>query len=376
MKIIVALDSFKDCLTAERACSVVAGELRRVIPSADILERPMADGGEGTARTIMRALGGQWIPQTVTGPLPDMQVEAGFAWFEETRTVLIEMATASGLELLKPQNRNPMKTSTMGTGELIQAALAYEPEEILLAVGGSATVDGGVGAATALGWTFLNAEGQPLHPGGGHLTELEVIQKPESLELPPIRVLCDVTNPLCGPSGAAQVFGPQKGATPEMVEQLEAGLLRLGQLVSEQYDADILEMPGAGADGGLSAGAVAFMGATLTSGIEAVLHLYRLKDDLQDTDWIITGEGCFDSQSLQGKVISGILNAATGTDAKVAVLAGQVKLAPDDIKRAGITTALACKPDELTLDEALARAEALLRKRTTELSLAQFGIKS
>ncbi len=367
MKIVVALDSFKDCLTADRACSIVAEELRSQLPSAMILERPMADGGEGTARTMIEALGGQWIPQTVTGPLPDMQVEAGFAWFEETRTALVEMAATSGLELLQPDQRNPLKTTTYGTGELIRAALAYEPEEILLAVGGSATVDGGVGAASALGWTFLDHNDHPLEPGGGNLNRLEVIQKPESWKLPSVRVFCDVTNPLCGDLGAARVFGPQKGATPGMVEQLEAGLSRLGNLVSTQCDQDILDLPGAGAAGGLAAGAVAFMGATLTSGIDAILKLYRLEDELRDTDWIITGEGCFDSQSLHGKVVSGILNAAAGSGSRIAVLAGQVRLQPEVYQKAGVTTALSCKREEMEVAEAITQGEALLRQRTGEL---------
>jgi glycerate kinase len=190
MKIIVALDSFKDCLTAEKACAIVVEELQNQLSEAEILQRPMADGGEGTARTMIKALGGEWIPRTVTGPLPGMQVKAGFAWFEESRTALIEMAAASGLELLKPEERNPMKTTTFGTGELIQAALAREPKEILLAVGGSATVDGGVGAATALGWAFLDSAGAPLEPGGGALNQLETIRKPDSLSPPsPARAL-------------------------------------------------------------------------------------------------------------------------------------------------------------------------------------------
>jgi glycerate kinase len=367
MKIIVALDSFKDCLTAEKACAIVVEELQNQLSEAEILQRPMADGGEGTARTMIKALRGEWIPRTVTGPLPGMQVKAGFAWFEESRTALIEMAAASGLELLKPEERNPMKTTTFGTGELIQAALAREPKEILLAVGGSATVDGGVGAATALGWAFLDSAGAPLEPGGGALNQLETIRKPDSLSLPPLRVLCDVTNPLCGPTGAARVFGPQKGATPEMVEQLELGLSRLGTLISEQCDVDIIDLPGAGAAGGIAGGAVAFMGATLGSGVETILKLYRLPEELRDTDWIITGEGRFDSQSLQGKVVSGILKATEGTAARVAVLAGEVKLEQEEYQKAGAQVALSTKPDEMDLAQALANGESLLRKRTSTL---------
>ncbi len=316
---------------------------------------------------MLDALGGQWIERTVTGPLPPMQVRAGFAWFEKTRTALVEMAAASGLERLGQEQRNPLKTTTYGTGQLIKAAMEYQPDEILLAVGGSATVDGGVGAAAALGWEFLDTHGNPLPPGGGHLAELAAIRAPAKLSLPPVLVLCDVTNPLCGPLGAARVYGPQKGATPAMVEQLEAGLGHLGRMTAEQLGVDILDMPGGGAAGGLSAGATAFMGATLTSGIETIINLYALPEELVDTAWIITGEGCFDEQSLYGKVVSGILNAARGTGAKVVVLAGQVKILPDVYRKAGVAAALACRPEGMGLEEAIRRGETLLRDRACEL---------
>jgi glycerate kinase len=364
MKIIVALDSFKHSMTAAQACAAVSDELHLRMPSATVLQRPMADGGEGTARTMIDALGGEWIEQTVTGPLPEMQVTAGFAWFEETRTALVEMASASGLERLTPAQRNPLQTTTYGTGQLIKAALGYQPEKILLAVGGSATVDGGVGAAAALGWQFLDAQGNPLSPGGGSLTELAAIRPPAALHLPPVQVFCDVTNPLCGPLGAARVYGPQKGATPERVEQLEAGLSRLGRMVSEQLGIDLLNLPGAGAAGGLAAGAVAFMGATLTSGIEAIIKLYKLHEELIDAAWIITGEGAFDEQSLYGKVVSGIVKAAAGTGAKVAVLAGQVKIPPEVYRPAGVSAALACKPDGMSVEEAIRRGRILLQECT------------
>lgn len=373
MKIIVALDSFKDCLTSEQACAAVAEEIEAHYPGARVLQRPMADGGEGTARTMIRVLDGEWIPKTVTGPLPAIPAEAGFAWFAKTRTALVEMAAASGLELLKPDQRNPLLTTTFGTGELIAAALEFQPETILLAVGGSATVDGGVGAASALGWTFLDTEGCPLPPGGGNLHRLNHIRRPDSLALPPVQVLCDVTNPLCGTNGAARIFAPQKGASPEMVEHLEAGLGHLGKLISRQIGIEVLNLPGAGAAGGLAAGAVAFMDASLVSGIDAVLQLYHLEQELQDADWIITGEGCFDSQSLQGKVVSGILRSVAGSGCQVAVLAGQVKLTPETYQEAGVRTALAIKPEEMPLAEALIQGGPLLRQSTRKLIDSYFS---
>ncbi len=367
MKIVVALDSFKNSMTAEQACTLAAWEIRRQLPQARVLERPMADGGEGTARAMMNALGGEWIERTVMGPLPEMEVNAGFAWFEESRTALVEMAAASGLELLEPQQRNPLKTTTYGTGQLIAASLDYQPQKILLAVGGSATVDGGVGAAKALGWKFTGQNGKPIPLGGGGLSELAAIDATEQLSLPPVQVLCDVNNPLCGKLGAAHIYGPQKGATPEMVDRLENGLNRLGRMVGQQFSKDILALPGAGAAGGLSAGAVAFMDATLVSGIDTVIAQYKLHEELADADWIITGEGCFDHQSLHGKVVSGIVKAADNTPAKVAVLAGQVKVPPKEYQKMGVATATACKQENMNLEEAIQNAEPLLQKSTREL---------
>ncbi|MEN8127846.1 MAG: glycerate kinase [Planctomycetota bacterium] len=367
MKIVVALDSFKGSMTAERACALAAEEICLQIPSAVVLQRPMADGGEGTARAMMNALGGRWIERTVMGPLPDMEVEAGFAWFEEGKTALVEMAAASGLERLGSHQRNPLKTTTYGTGQLMKASLEYQPDTILLAVGGSATVDGGAGAAAALGWGFLDKYASPIPLGGVGLNDLATLLAPADLNLPPVQVLCDVDNPLCGEHGAARVYGPQKGASPEMVDQLEDGLFRLGRVVSEQIGKDILNLRGGGAAGGLAAGAVAFMNATLVSGIDTIIAHYNLHKELADADWVITGEGCFDHQSLRGKVISGIVKAADRTPAKVAVLAGQVRMSPQDYEKIGVSAACACKKDGMDIEYAISHSESLLRETAREL---------
>lgn len=370
MKIVVAMDSFKGSLPAARACDIVAAALRAVRPAAEVVIRPMADGGEGTAAALMAAAEGQWIAHTVTGPLPQMRVEAGFVWLARTHTAVVEMATASGLQLLDPQQQDPLLTTTYGTGELIAAAIDHGAERILLAVGGSVTVDGGVGAAMALGWRFLTKEGRNIALGGGPLVGIQRMIPPEAAMWAEVEVLCDVDNPLCGPHGAARVYGPQKGAAPEIVETLEAGLSHLAQLVKEQLGRDVKDLPGAGAAGGLAAGAVAFMNARLVSGIDTVMSHSGLYEALAGADWVITGEGCFDEQSLRGKVVSGVTRTAQKTGTKVAVLAGRVLLSPEQYRAAGIEAALACVDDGMDTQQAMANAAALLDRAARRLARA------
>lgn len=359
MKVVVATDSFKGTLEADRACEIIAEAIYECIPDIQLVIKPMADGGEGTARAMIRACNGRWIEQKVMGPLPDMQVNTGFAWFDD-KTALIEMASASGLELLGPEQMNPLRTTTYGTGELIKAAMEYGAGKILLAVGGSATVDGGLGAASALGWKFLDKKGGQIPPGGAGLEKLVNIIKPENLKLVPVEVLCDCDNPLCGESGAAKVYAPQKGATPGMVEQLEQSLSHMADVVIEQLQRDIRHVPGSGAAGGLAGGAIAFLNATLVSGIETVMLRSNLRTELESADWIITGEGCFDHQSLSGKVVSGILKMASQTQTRVAVLAGQVNVPQDVYEKAGIVTAIPIKPDNMSLEDVLKNSNTLL----------------
>lgn len=367
MKIVIATDSFKGTLKADEACEIVADAIRQVQPGVLVVVKPMADGGEGTARAMIKAVNGRWIPRRVCGPLPDMQVEAGFAWFQD-RTALVEMASASGLELLRAEQMNPLNTTTYGTGQLIKAAAEHGARKILLAVGGSATVDGGLGAATALGWNFLDDEDNPIPLGGGGLEKLARIVQPDSSQIccakdgrhVAVEVLCDVDNPLCGEHGAAKVYGPQKGATPAMIARLESGLEHLARLVREQLNRDIANLPGAGAAGGLAGGAVAFMDGTIVSGIETVMAHSNLRAELESADWVITGEGSFDEQSLCGKVVSGILKMARRSNTQVAVLAGQVRLSEAQWRQAGIAAALSARPDGMPLDEALKNSRALL----------------
>ena len=361
MKIVIALDSFKGSIPAAEACRIVADALTRCVPTVRVSIKPMADGGEGTARTALAARKGQWVRKHVMGPLPDMKVRAGYAWFQADKSALVEMAAASGLELLAENQRNPLKTTTYGTGQLIAAAAAARnPRRILLAVGGSATVDGGVGAAKALGWRFLRRSGKEISLGGGELERIDKIVPPRDLNLPDVQVLCDVQNRLCGARGAARVFAPQKGATPQMVARLEKGLAHLSRVVRTQLGTRI-DILGAGAAGGLSAGAVAFMRAKLTSGAKTVMEFIDLDTELADADWVITGEGCFDRQSPYGKVVSAVLEAASKCKTAVAVIAGQVLLSKSQYQKLGIRTAIACKPDEMPMEQALRRSRHLLR---------------
>ncbi|MCA1808279.1 MAG: glycerate kinase, partial [Lentisphaerae bacterium] len=281
--------------------------------------------------------------------------------FPEGAMAVVEMAVASGLPLLAEHERNPLLTSTRGTGELIRAAVEQGAQRVLLAIGGSATVDGGIGAAAALGWRFLDDNGRDVPAAGGHLKQIAKIVPPPQRLRTEITVLCDVTNPLCGPRGAATVFGPQKGATPEMVGLLEDGLLHLAQCVRRDLGCDVLNLPGGGAAGGLGAGAVAFFGAQLAPGIATVMEACKLDESLRDADWCLTGEGSFDNQSLQGKVVSGVAGLAREQGVPVVVLAGRVKADPAEYRVHGIQAALATHAPDMPMEQVLLNERALLR---------------
>jgi glycerate kinase len=366
VNVVVAMDSFKGSLRAAEACEAVREGIVRAVPSARVVLRPMADGGEGTAETLMAARGGEWVPTSATGPLPGTRVEAGFAWLPESGPgALVEMATASGLALLAPHQLDPLRTTTYGTGELLSAATGRGARRLWLAIGGSATVDGGVGAAMALGWQFLDRDGRPIGLGGAELERIVSIVRPDPglhAPLPPVEVLCDVDNPLNGDRGAARVFGPQKGATPEMVKRLEQGLAHLADVVQEYLSLDVGDVPGSGAAGGLGAGALAFLGAELVSGVDAVMHANGMDEAMASAGWVITGEGRFDRQSLHGKVVSGIVRIAGGTGTRVGVIAGSVEVPAEEWRAQGIHATLPCTPPRMSLEDAMALGRELLAR--------------
>ncbi|MDJ0522182.1 MAG: glycerate kinase [Planctomycetota bacterium] len=369
MKIVVAMDSFKGSLRAVEACEAVGRGLQAAIPGVDVALVPLADGGEGTAETLLQARGGSWVPVTVTGPLADRKAEAGYVWLPAAGPgALVEMATASGLPLLEEHERDALRTTTYGTGELLAAAAARGARRLWLAVGGSATVDGGTGAAAALGWRFLDAEGEELPPGGGALDRLARIVPPSEAFAAEVEVLCDVDNPLTGPRGAAAVFGPQKGASPAEVDQLEANLGHFAEVVRRELGKDVDTVPGAGAAGGLAAGAVAFLDARLVSGIDAVMDACGLDEQLSGADWVITGEGRFDGQSVHGKVVSGVSTRAAAAGAQVAVLAGRLELDEAGAAEHGIAALEQATPPDMSWDAARAGAAGLVEAAAARLA--------
>jgi glycerate kinase len=307
-----------------------------------------------------------------------MQVEAGYGWLpdgSEGAIAVVEMATASGLVLLDHE-LDPLRATTFGTGQLLEAAVSRGARRVWLAVGGSATVDGGVGAAMALGWRFLDAAGQDVGLGGARLERIVRIQPPttptsdgpesaeETSSLPPVTVLCDVENTLLGTAGAARVFGPQKGATPEVVDRLERGLANLADAIERDLGVDVRALRGGGAAGGLTAGAAAFLDAELESGVEVVAEAIELDESLEGSAWVVTGEGRFDAQSLHGKVVSGVVRRAARQDVRVAVIAGRDELGAREAARHGVSAVESCvsgDSSELEEAESMGRAPELLR---------------
>jgi glycerate kinase len=269
---------------------------------------------------------------------------------------------ASGLALMDPGNLDALAATTLGTGECLVRAAARQPDRLVLAVGGSATTDGGTGAARAAGWRFLNADGNEIGWGGGALIDLARIEPPRDAFFPQVEVLCDVDNPLLGPEGSAAVYGPQKGANTVQVQRLDKGLARLHEVVLDQLGMD-MNISGGGAAGGLAAGALAFFGGTLKPGVETLMTLTGLEAKLDGADWLLTGEGSFDDQSLRGKVISGLLEMCRPRNVRVGVLAGQVQLSPEQLRAAGVDWALPVMTAGMSLEYAMAHSEELLKER-------------
>lgn len=358
------------------ACAVARDTLQAVKPDAEIEMIPLGDGGEGTAEILREALGGEWIPVKTMGPLPDQVVDSGFVWVPPHCLAVVEMARSCGLPLVPRGRANPLLTTSFGTGELLNAAVDQGAKDIWLTVGGSATVDGGVGAAMALGWQFLDAQCDSIGFGGGALSRLmRIVRSPQTVSFPPCKVLCDVVNPLVGPEGAARVFGPQKGATMEMVAILEQGLRHLADVIETQLACDVRQLPGGGAAGGLAAGAVAFWNARLVSGIETVMQAVRFRERSRNAGWILTGEGSFDSQSLRGKVISGVIKVARESGVRVAVLAGTVRLSEREWREAGVDYARSLAEPGMTLEESIARERELLARRIREFVNEPFFLR-
>ncbi|MHC4591234.1 MAG: glycerate kinase [Planctomycetota bacterium] len=371
MKIVVAPDSLKESLTSSEAAQAIAQGLRRADPSADLLLVPMADGGEGTAEAMVSATGGSLQAPGVSDPL-GRPVAAAWGLLGDGRTAVVEMAKASGLELLAPAERDPMRTSTAGTGQLIRAALDSGAAQIIVGIGGSATVDGGTGMATALGVEFLDGAGQPITDcRGGRLLDIRDIRVDgldQRLARVQVTVASDVTNPLIGPNGAARTYGPQKGATPEQVEKLEAGLANLADVARRRLNVDVTDLPGAGAAGGLGAGLVAFLGARISSGVGAVMEAVGFREKLAGSDLLVTAEGRIDGQSAFGKTIAGVAAAARDQGIPTVALAGSVGAGYESIYSCGVSVVLPIVDGPMDLQAAIGQAAPLLG-RTAEAML-------
>lgn len=326
MKIIIAPDSFKGSLTALEVCEAAREGALRALPAAEILTVPMADGGEGTVQSLVDATGGRLVTATVTGPLGE-PVQANYGLLGDGETAVIEMAAASGLPLVPPDLRNPLNTTTYGTGELIKAALDAGAQKLIVGIGGSATTEAGLGMAAALGARLLDEGGDEIEPTGAGLARLSRIDLSgfdPRVRAAQIRVACDVDNPLYGPSGAAHVYGPQKGASPEVVEQLDLGLQRFAKVAQRDLGVDVAQVPGAGAAGGLGAGLVAFCGATLEPGVKIVIDTVGLRAKMQHADLCLTGEGRIDYQTAFGKTCKGVADVAGEAGVPVLAFGGSV----------------------------------------------------
>jgi glycerate kinase len=312
MKIVTAPNAFKGSLTATEAAIAMEAGIRRILPDAEVVKVPVADGGDGLVDVAVEALNGEMCSLTVTGPR-NSPVEANFCYVKSMNMVTVEMALASGLALLPDDLQDPTLTTTFGTGELIKAGLDLGVSRINVGIGGSATNDGGMGMAQALGVRFLDKEGRELPGIGGSLASIARIDlsglDPRIKETT-IEAVCDVENPLYGPGGAAFVYGPQKGATPEQVEKLDQGLENFAELIQKDMGIDVANMPGAGAAGGLGAGLHAFLGAKLCKGIDLMFDLVGLPDKLSGADLALTGEGQIDFQTVFGKAPGGVGAAA------------------------------------------------------------------
>lgn len=362
MRIVVAPDSFKDCASAVEVAAALTRGIRAVAPDAEVLELPLADGGEGTVAALTAATGGTLLTHRVHGPRGE-PVEAQYGLLGDGRTAVIEMAAASGLELLPPAQRDPRVTTTYGTGELLAAALDRGASRLIVGIGGSATNDGGAGLASALGARLLDAQGDPLPPGGLALAQLARIDvsglDPRLAEVE-VRVACDVDNPLCGPRGASHVYGPQKGADSETVLALDAALAHYSAIVERDLGVAVCDLPGAGAAGGLGAGLVAFCGARLERGIEIVLEAVDFDRRIANADLVITGEGRIDPSTLYGKTVHGVLRHARGLGVPVVAVAGAVAGDPAAYRAAGLAAVLALPNRPMSLAEAIAEGIALL----------------
>ena len=353
MRILLAPDSFKGSATALEVCQAMREGIQEVERDAEVILSPMADGGEGTVENLAAAYDGKLIDICVTGPA-GKQVNAEYAILP-SGVCIIEMAQAAGFTLLSEDERNPLRTTTYGVGQIIRDALGRGCRKFIIGLGGSATNDGGCGMAAALGYEFLDANGQEISFGGGSLSDLHEIKKENvdpRIKDVDFRVACDVRNPLCGINGASHVFGPQKGATEENVIVLDRNLSHLAEIIKRDLHKDVKDIPGAGAAGGLGAGTVAFLNARLQEGVKIISELLEVEEKIKNSDIVFTGEGKCDSQTLSGKAPFGIITLANRFDKPSVIIAGDVDPEMKNGCIEGVREIVGIKTEDMTLEYA------------------------
>ncbi|MGM9972778.1 MAG: glycerate kinase [Clostridiaceae bacterium] len=355
MKIVLAPDSFKESMTAKEACDAMERGIKKVLPEAECIKVPMADGGEGTVQSLIDATDGELVEVSTIAPLGN-EIKASFGLLGGGQGAVIEMASASGLHLVPLEKRNPLVTTSYGTGVLIKEALNRGVNNILIGIGGSATNDGGAGMLQALGVKLLDEAGMELPFGGGALDSLKTIDL-QNLDKrifeTNIQVACDVTNPLIGKNGASAVFGPQKGATEEMVEKLDKNLAHFAEVIKKELGIDIAEVPGGGAAGGLGASLKAILKAELKSGVELVVEYTSLKEKLQGAAYVFTGEGSIDFQTINGKTPFGVAKAAKEKGIPVIAFAGRIGPGSEMLYNHGINSIIGILPEAMDINKAL-----------------------
>jgi glycerate 2-kinase len=369
MKIIVAPDSYKGSMTAAVAAGAIIKGVYAAFPAAEVIRAPLSDGGEGLVSSLVDASGGRVMEAVVTGPLGE-PVKACWGLLGDGSTAVLEMAAASGLTLVQNEKLNPLVSTTYGTGELIKLALDEGCQKIVLGLGGSATNDGGAGMAQALGARLLDRNGNNLPSGGAALADLASIDTgslDSRLALVEILAACDVNNPLTGKAGASAIFGPQKGAQPAMVDHLDRALGRYAAIIERDLGKSVEFVPGSGAAGGLGAGVLAFLNATLVPGIDLVLDTIELEKELPGCSLVITGEGRFDRQSAFGKVPVGLARRAQKYSVPVIVIAGSVAANITGMQQEGITACFSMINEPMTFEDAIAGGENLLQMATFQL---------
>lgn len=364
MKFVLAPDSFKESMTSKEACDAMERAIKKVLKNAECVKVPMADGGEGTTTSLVDGSNGEFFTTEVTGPL-GKKVEAVYGIMGDKVTGIIEMAMASGIQLIKREERNPLIATTYGTGELIKALLDKGVKHILLGIGGSATNDGGAGMIQALGGRILGKAGNEVKFGGGHLNEVEKIDLSNldrRLKDIKIEVACDVINPFIGENGASRIFGPQKGADEQMVQVLDNNLAHFAEVIKRDLGKDIAHVQGAGAAGGLGGALFAFLNAELKTGIDMVIEHTNLREKVKGADFVFTGEGSIDGQTLFGKTPIGVAKTAKEAGAKVIAFAGRVTDDADTLYDGGIDSIFSILNEVTSLDDALKNGQHNLEK--------------